>query len=113
MILKYKNEFKKRCSILYEFTGDEDTFYLHIYNLESCNELEYSEFMALYEKWEEYTEFLHKLYPDALIYIDYYPEIPFSNSNRNRLTKLKYENFKRLFKKDPEPLNSNYNNNLN
>ena len=113
MTLKYNNKFKRKCYISYEFTGDEDSFYLHIYNLESCNELEYSEFMALHERWENYIQFLHKLYPDANIYIYYYPERPFSNSNRNRLTKLKYENFIRFFKNDPEPLNSNNNSNLN
>jgi hypothetical protein len=110
---KMELKFNEKYYINYEFTGNEDIFKLHIYNLDSCRELEYSEGMAVIQRWENYYKFLCKLYPDAEIYINFYPERFFSSSsrNRNRLNKLKYQNFKKFFKEDQELSNNNYNNN--
>ena len=104
MTLNYTNE--KPCNISYEFTGDEDSFKLHIYNLESCRALTISEVYLLKQNWENYIKFLKKLYPEAHISFDYYFEVSFSNKNRNELRTLTQNNFNRYFTQDP---NSNYN----
>jgi hypothetical protein len=106
MTLQYIKEKATPCYISYEFTGDEESFELHIYNLSSCLALTISEVYLLKQNWEKYINFLKKLYPEADISFDYYFEVPFSNKNRNRLKTLKQANFNRYFTEDP---NSNYN----
>jgi hypothetical protein len=75
---------REGCNIFYEFTGNEDSFKLHIYNLKSCFDnltKEDASLFLLY--WEEYIKFLGKLYPEAIIQFDFYSDVPYSN-NRNR-----------------------------
>jgi hypothetical protein len=83
MKLSYNDPDKKKCNIFYEFTGNEDSFKLHIYNLESCFGNLTSEDAALFLLfWEEYIIFLGKLYPEAIIQFDFYYDVPNLN-NRN------------------------------
>lgn len=89
MKLSYKkidNHDKKECKIFYEFTGNEDWFELHIYNLESFfNKITETDASNLLDKWEYYIRFLRKLYPRAVISFNFYSNVP-SPSNRNNGT---------------------------
>jgi hypothetical protein len=82
MTLKYIK--RQGCNIFYEFTGNEDSFKLHIYNLASCfDNLTKDDALCLVYCWEEYIKFLGKLYPEAIIHFDFYYHVPDSNKNRN------------------------------
>jgi hypothetical protein len=87
MTLSYKNpdDFDyKNCKIFYEFTGDKDSFVLHIYNLNSCfRKLTKTDAAWLLEKWESYISFLKKLYPSTDISFNFYSDVP-SPKNRNK-----------------------------
>ena len=75
---------KRECNICYEFTGDEDSFVLHIYNLNSCfGKLTKTDASWLLVRWESYISFLKKLYPSADISFNFYFDLPSSN-NRNK-----------------------------
>jgi len=106
-LLKYNR--RDGCNISYEFTGDEESFELHIYNLSSCRrDIMVSDIRSLKRNWENYIRFLEKLYPEADISFDYYFHEPFSNKkkNRNKLRTLTELNFNTYFEEEP---NSNYN----
>ena len=105
MSLQYIKNKEIPCNISYEFTGNEENFKLHIYNLTSCRELTISEVLSLKQNWENYINFLRKLYSEADIDYDFYFEYPHSNKNRNELRTLTQTNFNRYFTEDP---NSNY-----
>jgi hypothetical protein len=104
MKLKYidSNSNKEKCNIFYEFTGGEDNFTLHIYNLRSCfDNLTKEEASWLVYFWEEYIKFLVRLYPRAVNFYFYYDvpssknrnngvgilKVPFTSWNRKLLTK--------------------------
>jgi hypothetical protein len=111
MVLRYKNS--RYFYIIYEFIGDEDSFKLHIYNLSSCSSLWDFEGFKLIRKWEDYIEFLKKLYPEADISICYYKDTPNSNSNRNKLEMRNVSNFMNIFQNSNQlsnGLHSNENN---
>ena len=105
MTLQYIKKMPNPCYISYEFTGDEDDFYLHIYKLNTCRELTMSDALFLKENVKNYISFLKKLYPEADIDYDFYFEVPFSNKNRKGLKTLTQTNFNRYFTEDP---NLNY-----
>ncbi len=99
MKLNYINSDKRRCNIYYEFTGDEDSFELHIYNLRSCfDALTKEDASLLVYYWEEYIKFLRKLYPRAISY-EFYYDVPSSNNRNNRIGILEvpFENYSREF----------------
>lgn len=104
MILNYTD--KDGCNIFYEFTGDEDSFKLHIYNLSSCFDyLTKDDAAWLVLKWKDYIKFLRKLYPRADISFDFYYNVPYSNNNRNNHVRVGHA-FYSHFKNKPI-LNSN------
>ena len=100
------------CNIIYEFTGDEESFVLNIYNLSSCSSLLDFEGRDLRRMWEDYIEFLKKLYPSVDISIRYYKATPNSNSNsnRNKLEIIDESNFRNIFQNSNNLSNGNWNN---